>query len=53
MKDILIIILIAIGCILKLIITGMCLAIGFKLGYMIIDKADSKFKKNQKSAVVV
>jgi uncharacterized protein YneF (UPF0154 family) len=42
MKDFLILILIAIGVVLKLILTGMCLAIGFKLGYLIIDKCSQK-----------
>ena len=44
MKDAGTLIVVAILCILKLIITGMCLAIGFKIGYMVIDKVDAKMK---------
>lgn len=33
--------------ILKLLITGFCLAIGFKLGYLAIDKAQEKYNQRK------
>jgi hypothetical protein len=33
--------------ILKLLITGFCLAIGFKLGYLAMDKANEKIQKHR------
>ena len=36
--------------ILKLLITGFCLAIGFKLGYMAIDKTTEHIQKRKAKA---
>lgn len=38
-------IVIAVLCVLKLVITGICLAIGFKLGYVVYEKAQAEYIK--------
>jgi len=53
MKEIGTLIVVAILVVLKLIITGMCLAIGFKLGYLVIESLSNKNKviKNDTTTV--
>jgi hypothetical protein len=50
MNDLFKLLIIGILVILKLIITGICLAIGFKVGYMIMDKVE---KRNVRPEVAV
>ena len=45
MSDLIKWIIIGILVILKLIITGICLAIGFKIGYIIVDKYEKIIAK--------
>lgn len=50
MDDIAKLLILVIIALIKLVITGICLAIGFKIGYLAIEKAD-KYVQDKKKTV--
>jgi hypothetical protein len=53
MNDLLKLVIVGILVVIKLIVTGICLAIGFKLGYLIVGEAEKRMSKSTVTPTVV